>query len=86
MKKYLWLKAIGLVAAIVSIVGSFFSIGLTELHLTKLMLVAMLLLLGSDNAELRERLNESAVRGSKLFKIGMTILLIGFGLSGFFGG
>jgi hypothetical protein len=86
MKKYLWLKAIGLVAAIVSIVGSFFSIGLTELHLTKLMLVAMLLLLGSDNAELRERLNEPAVRGSKLFKIGITILLIGFGLSGFFGG
>ena len=61
MNRFKFFRILGVLFAVAAIVASFFPVGLTELHATKLMLAGMLLLLGSDSAESRLKLKKAAI-------------------------
>lgn len=84
MNRFMFFRIIGLLAAVASLVGSFFSVGLTELHTTKLMLVAALFLLGTDSAELRQKNSVPQSAQGKYIRIGLFVFCIGLFVSGFF--
>jgi hypothetical protein len=83
LKYYMPFRLAGIAAAVAVLVSMFTPIGLTEHQVTKLTLLSVILLLGSEIAELRYKHNLPLNPNHKYYRIGLFVFCIGMFLSAF---